>query len=80
MEVPEDFCEQNGKIASFGEKSTPKLEFMQRVKQRERSNNWLRVEKEVLMEQCTKNYNVLHGSLSTKLTAEKKNELWKEIK
>ena len=39
----------------------------------------MRVEQEVLMEQGLKHHNIIHGALSAIITAEKKNEVWRDI-
>ena len=48
-------------------------------KYRERTANWSSAKCEVLREQCLQNYNILHGPISSSLTAEKKAKVWTEI-
>ena len=44
-----------------------------------RNSNWSEREKDVIIEQCTKNANIIHGAISSNLTMFHKNKIWQEI-
>ena len=44
-----------------------------------RNINWTSIEKDIIVEQCSKQAAVLHGAISCHLTMAMKNKVWEEI-